>query len=128
MVSGNFIQLEKMLKKELPESHIKANLHIELMVRLLKRQYNAICEMITTRNIFGWNDEENCMTTSKAIFDGWVRVSHHLGKIKLLERAETAADVDEVEEDNDEDEQFVDAIENYCRRLIFFGTSWIKCA
>ena len=32
-----FSQLEKTLEKELPESHIKANPHIESRVRLLKR-------------------------------------------------------------------------------------------
>ena len=68
--SGYLSQLEKTLEKELPESHIKANPHIESRVRLLKRQYNAICEMITTGSSFGWNDQEKCMTASKDVFDG----------------------------------------------------------
>ena len=59
-----------MLKKELLESHIKADPHIESKVRLLKRQYSSICEMITTRSGFGWSDEENCVTASKDVFDG----------------------------------------------------------
>ena len=54
-------QLEKMLKKELSKSKIKANPHIESRIRLLKRQYNIICEMITTKNSFEWNNQEKCM-------------------------------------------------------------------
>ena len=41
-------QLEKMLDKKLFESKIKADLHIKSNIRLLTRQYNAICKMITT--------------------------------------------------------------------------------
>ena len=58
-----------MLEKELPKSNIKADPHIESKVRLLKRQYNAICEMITTKSDFRWNDQEKCVTTSKDVFD-----------------------------------------------------------
>ena len=64
-----------MLNKELAKSKIKVDLYIESRIRLLKRQYNAICEMITIRSGFGWNDEEKCVITSKDVFDGWVSVS-----------------------------------------------------
>ena len=73
--SGYLSPLEKMLEKELPESHIKHDPHIESRVRLLKRQYNAIYEMITIGSGFGWNDKEECVIASKDVFDGWVRVS-----------------------------------------------------
>ena len=68
-------QLKIMLNKELPESKIKADPHIESRIKLLKRQYNVICEMITIGSGFRWNDEEKCMIASKDVFDGWVRVS-----------------------------------------------------
>ena len=73
--SGYLSQLKKMLGKELLELKLKADSHIKSRVRLLKRQYNAIYEMITTRSGFGWNDQEKCVTSSKDVFDGWVRVS-----------------------------------------------------
>ena len=68
-------QLEKMLQKELLESNIKVDPHIESRVRLLKRQYNTICEMITIGSGFRWNDQEKCVTASKDVFDDWIRVS-----------------------------------------------------
>ena len=48
--------LEKMLVKELLELKLKANPYIESRTKLLNRQYNAICEIITTRSGFKWND------------------------------------------------------------------------
>ena len=73
--SGYLSQLEKMLEKELSESNIKADPHIKSTIRLLKRQYNVICEIITTGSGFKWNDQEKCVTASKDVFDGWVRIS-----------------------------------------------------
>ena len=64
-----------MLEKEFLESHIKVDPHIESRVRVLKRQNNVICEMITTKSGFEWNDEDKCVIASKDIFDGWVKVS-----------------------------------------------------
>ena len=53
----------------------KAGLHIESRIKLLKMQYNVICEMITTRSGFRLNDQKKCVTVSKDVFDGWVKVS-----------------------------------------------------
>ena len=73
--SGYLSQLEKILEKELTESNIEADPHIESKVRLLKRQYNAIYEMITTRSGFGWNNDDKCVIVSKEVFDTWIKVS-----------------------------------------------------
>ena len=59
-----------MLEKEFSESNIKTDSHIESRIRLLKRQYNVICEMITTESDFEWNDQKKCMSASKDVFDG----------------------------------------------------------
>ena len=42
-----FLQLEKMLEEKLPNSGLKASPHIELRVKTLKIQFNAIMDMLT---------------------------------------------------------------------------------
>ncbi|XVF69312.1 hypothetical protein PTKIN_Ptkin11bG0070700 [Pterospermum kingtungense] len=61
-----------MLEKDLPNSDINAEPHIESRFHLLKRQYNVISEMLTIGNGFGWNDVDKCVTASKDVYDDWV--------------------------------------------------------
>ena len=73
--SGYLSQLEIILEKELSESELKAFPYIESRIKLLKRQYNAICEMINTGSGFGWNNDDKCVIVSKEVFDTWIKVS-----------------------------------------------------
>ncbi|KAK9012051.1 hypothetical protein V6N11_040121 [Hibiscus sabdariffa] len=51
--SGYLSYIEKMLVTKLPTAQIRANPHIESRVKLLKRQYNALSEMLNIGSGFG---------------------------------------------------------------------------
>nr|XP_025674506.1 uncharacterized protein LOC112775223 [Arachis hypogaea] len=64
--------LEKMLHEKIPEYDLKANPHIESRVKLLKRQYFAIIEMMgMARSGFGWNDKDKMIMVERQIFNKW---------------------------------------------------------
>ncbi|XP_004309745.1 PREDICTED: uncharacterized protein LOC101304244 [Fragaria vesca subsp. vesca] len=76
---GTFVQIEKLLEQKLPGSGIKASPHIESRVKTLKKQYNAITDMIVTSSGFSWNDEKKMIICKKDLYDGWVK-SHPAAK------------------------------------------------
>ncbi|XP_061353268.1 uncharacterized protein LOC133298041 [Gastrolobium bilobum] len=51
--------LEKMIQAKIPSCPLKANPHTTSRIKLLKKHYNAICEMIgpNSGSGFGWNDK-----------------------------------------------------------------------
>ncbi|XLR69055.1 hypothetical protein S83_019727 [Arachis hypogaea] len=62
--SGYGKHLEKMLHEKIPGCDLKANPHIESRVKLLKRQYFAIVEMMgTVGSGFGWNDKDKMIVS-----------------------------------------------------------------
>ncbi|QHO10572.1 uncharacterized protein DS421_15g490850 [Arachis hypogaea] len=70
--SGYGKYLEKMLHEKIPGCDLKANPHIESRVKLLKRQYFAIVEMMGTAGSgFGWNDKDKMIVVERQIFNEW---------------------------------------------------------
>ncbi|XVF53717.1 hypothetical protein PTKIN_Ptkin05aG0120900 [Pterospermum kingtungense] len=114
-----------MIETKLPEAQLKANPHIESRVKTLKKQYNAIFEMLTIGSGFGWNDVDKCLTSSKDThpnakglknkpfphFENFVII---FGRDRATGAgAETTADAVEGESD-DNDDEFLDETNNEC--------------
>ncbi|KAL4290845.1 hypothetical protein GQ457_14G013570 [Hibiscus cannabinus] len=47
--------------------------YLEKIVKMLKRQYNALSRILNIASGIGWNKEEKCLTAQKDVFDYWVR-------------------------------------------------------
>ncbi|XLT13057.1 hypothetical protein HN51_058747 [Arachis hypogaea] len=70
--SGYGKHLKKMLHEKIPGCDLKVNPHIESRVKLLKRQYFAIVEMMgTAASGFGWNDKDKMIVVERQIFNEW---------------------------------------------------------
>lgn len=119
--NGAWAKVEAIMQQKLPGCDKKAKPHIESRVKLLRRQYDAIAEMLSpSASGFGWNDEAKFVTCPQAVWDDWVK-SHpnaasmrnkpfplfdELGRIFGKDRAagnESASTLDALEELEEED-------------------------
>ncbi|XP_038981116.1 uncharacterized protein LOC120110364 [Phoenix dactylifera] len=74
--SGYLQQLERLMEEKLPGCGLRATPHIESWVKLLKKQYNAVTEMLETNcSGFGWDDINKCVTCEVDTFKEWVKGS-----------------------------------------------------
>ncbi|KAL2938169.1 hypothetical protein RDABS01_021618 [Bienertia sinuspersici] len=77
--SGAYAKLEAIMLQKLPGCEKKAKPHIESRVKLLRKQYDAITEMLSpSASGFGWNDEEKYVTCPQAVWDEWIKVIYYL--------------------------------------------------
>ncbi|RVW68313.1 hypothetical protein CK203_061283 [Vitis vinifera] len=67
---GAFLQVEKMLEEKLPNSGLKASPHIESRVKTLKKQFNAIMDMLTHGSGFSWDNEKKMVLCDQDAFEG----------------------------------------------------------
>ena len=72
---GAFVLVEKMLEEKLLISGLKASPHIESRVKTLKKQFNAIMDMLTHDSGFSWDIEKKMVLCDQDVFEGWVKVN-----------------------------------------------------
>ncbi|XP_061361403.1 uncharacterized protein LOC133305257 [Gastrolobium bilobum] len=67
--------VEKMMHSKIPGCSLRANPHITSRVKLLKKHYNAIAEMVGPNggSGFGWNDAKKMIDVERDIFDDWAK-------------------------------------------------------
>ncbi|KAL2893687.1 hypothetical protein RDABS01_009596 [Bienertia sinuspersici] len=77
--SGEYAKLEAIMLQKLPGCEKKAKPHIESRVKLLRKKYDAITEMLSpSASGFGWNDEEKYVICPQAVWDEWIKVIYYL--------------------------------------------------
>ena len=73
--SGYLQKLQDIMHAMLPGCDIQANPHIESKLKLWKKQYNAITDMLNCSG-FGWNDTDKMVVVDNAdIWEAYCLVS-----------------------------------------------------
>ncbi|MFQ6624424.1 hypothetical protein Gotur_004323, partial [Gossypium turneri] len=67
--AGYLNELEKMLEKALPNAMLKARPNIESRIRLLKRDWSIVYDMLNGQNNsgFGWDDHRQVVVVEDAV-------------------------------------------------------------
>ncbi len=69
-------ELEKMLEKALPNAMLKAKPNIESRIRLLKREWSIVYDMLNGQNNsgFGWDEHRQLVVAEDAVWDSYLNV------------------------------------------------------
>ncbi|PPD94484.1 hypothetical protein GOBAR_DD08499 [Gossypium barbadense] len=73
--AGYLNELERMLQKALPNAMLKAKPNIESMIRLLKRKWSIICDMLNgqSNSDFGWDEHRQLVVAEDTVWDSYLR-------------------------------------------------------
>ncbi|PPD83542.1 hypothetical protein GOBAR_DD19515 [Gossypium barbadense] len=68
-------KLEKMLEKDLPNAMLKAKPNIESRIRLLKREWSIVYDMLNGQNnsSFGWDEHRQLVVAEDAVWDSYLK-------------------------------------------------------
>ena len=58
--SGTITMIERQLTEMCPESNLRANPHIESKLKMWKKHYSIVYDMLN-KSGFGWNDARKCV-------------------------------------------------------------------
>ncbi|PPD93408.1 hypothetical protein GOBAR_DD09654 [Gossypium barbadense] len=73
--AGYLNELEKMLEKALPNTMLKAKPNIESRIRLLKREWSIVYDMLNGQNNsgFGWDEHRQLVVAEDAVWDSYLK-------------------------------------------------------
>ncbi|PPD76505.1 hypothetical protein GOBAR_DD26573 [Gossypium barbadense] len=82
--AGYLIELEKMLEKALPNAMLKARPNIESRIRLLKRDWSIVYDMLNGQNNsgFGWDEHRQLVVAEDAIWDSYLNSNKEAGQFR----------------------------------------------
>ncbi|MFQ6654435.1 hypothetical protein Gotur_025420 [Gossypium turneri] len=82
--AGYLNELERMLQKALPNAMLKAKPNIESRVRLLKREWSIVYDMLNGQNNsdFGWDEHRQLVVAEDAIWDSYLKSHKEAAQFK----------------------------------------------
>ncbi|PPD86973.1 hypothetical protein GOBAR_DD16084 [Gossypium barbadense] len=82
--AGYLNELEKMLEKALPTAMLKARPNIESRIRLLKRDWSIVYDMLNGQNNsgFGWDDHRQVIVAEDAVWDSYLKSHKEAGQFR----------------------------------------------
>ncbi|PPD99384.1 hypothetical protein GOBAR_DD03586 [Gossypium barbadense] len=91
--AGYLNELERMLQTALPNAMLKAKPNIESRIRLLKREWSIVYDMLNGQNNsgFGWDEHRQLVVTEDAVWESYLKVNYDLvlasfgGKLLIFE-------------------------------------------
>ncbi|KAK8263476.1 hypothetical protein V6Z12_D12G045700 [Gossypium hirsutum] len=82
--AGYLNELEKMLEKALSNTMLKARPNIESRIRLLKRDWSIVYDMLNGQNNsgFGWDDHRQVVVAEDAVWDSYLKSHKEAGQFR----------------------------------------------
>ncbi|PPD85025.1 hypothetical protein GOBAR_DD18035 [Gossypium barbadense] len=82
--AGYLNELERMLQKVLPNAMLKAKPNIESRIRLLKREWSIVYDMLNGQNNsgFGWDEHRQLVVAEDAVWDSYLNSHKEAAQFK----------------------------------------------